>query len=98
VFAYAVKIENLDSPTVQLRSRHWIITDADGKVEQVRGPGVVGHQPTLRRGESFEYSSGAVLKTPWGSMEGSYQMFLEDGSSFDAEIESFALEQPYALN
>lgn len=98
VFAYTITISNEGDQTVQLRSRHWVITSADGKVEQVRGPGVVGEQPILRPGESFRYSSGAVLETERGSMHGSYRMVMPDGSEFDAEIAEFALERPYSLN
>ena len=97
-FAYTVKIENVGSETSQLRSRHWIITDGNGKREEVRGDGVVGHQPVLRPGEHFEYTSGAVLQTPHGSMEGTYRMVLEHGESFDARIAPFPLTQPGGLN
>ena len=98
VFAYTVRISNEGSETAQLRSRHWIITDGNGKIEQVRGPGVVGEQPTLRPGEHFEYTSGCVLETPRGSMHGTYQMVRSDGSEFDATIAPFALLLPYSLN
>ena len=98
VFAYTVRISNEGTETAQLRSRHWIITDGNGKVEQVRGPGVVGEQPTLRPGENFEYTSGCVLETPRGSMHGTYQMVRADGSEFDATIAPFALLLPYSLN
>jgi ApaG protein len=98
VFAYTVKILNEGGAPAQLRSRHWIITDGNGKVEEVRGPGVVGQQPTLRPGEQFEYTSGCVLETPRGSMRGSYQMFRQDGSAFDATIAPFELALPYSLN
>jgi ApaG protein len=98
VFAYTVKISNEGGETAQLKSRHWIITDGNGKVEQVRGPGVVGEQPVLRPGEHFEYTSGCVLETPRGSMEGTYQMIRQDGSEFDAAIAPFALLLPYSLN
>jgi ApaG protein len=97
-FAYTVRIENLGSVSAQLRSRHWIITDGNGKREEVRGDGVVGNQPVLRPGEKFEYTSGAVLQTPHGSMQGSYRMVTEDGRQFDAEIAPFALMQPGNLN
>ena len=97
-FAYTVKIENVGAETSQLRSRHWIITDGNGKREEVRGDGVVGHQPVLRPGEHFEYTSGAVLQTPHGSMRGTYRMVLENGESFDAEIAAFPLTQPGSLN
>jgi ApaG protein len=98
VFAYTVRISNEGSETAQLRSRHWIITDGNGKIEQVRGPGVVGEQPTLRPGEHFEYTSGCVLETPRGQMHGTYQMVRADGSEFDATIAPFALLLPYSLN
>jgi ApaG protein len=98
VFAYTVRITNEGSETAQLRSRHWIITDGNGKIEQVRGPGVVGEQPTLRPGEHFEYTSGCVLETPRGQMHGTYQMVRDDGSEFDATIAPFALLLPYSLN
>ncbi|HKQ71518.1 MAG TPA: Co2+/Mg2+ efflux protein ApaG [Polyangiaceae bacterium] len=98
VFAYTVRISNEGDETAQLRTRHWIITDGNGKIEHVRGPGVVGEQPTLRPGEHFEYTSGCVLATPRGTMEGTYQMFRDDGSQFDAAIAPFALLLPYSLN
>ena len=98
VFAYTVKISNEGTETAQLKSRHWIITDGNGKVEQVRGPGVVGEQPTLRPGEHFEYTSGCVLQTPRGEMRGTYQMYRSDGSQFDATIAPFSLALPYSLN
>ena len=98
VFAYTVRIENEGKGPAQLRSRHWIITDGDGKIEEVRGPGVVGQQPLLRPGEHFEYTSGCVLGTPRGEMRGTYQMFRPDGSTFDATIAPFALALPYSLN
>jgi ApaG protein len=98
VFAYTVRIANNGAEAAQLKSRHWIITDGDGKVEEVRGPGVVGRQPTLRPGDEFEYTSGCVLNTPRGEMRGTYQMYRPDGSEFDAEIAPFALALPYSLN
>lgn len=98
VFAYTVRIANEGTEAAQLKSRHWIITDGNGKVEQVRGPGVVGEQPMLRPGEHFEYTSGCVLETPRGSMEGTYQMVRSDGAEFDAAIAPFALMLPYSLN
>jgi ApaG protein len=97
-FAYQVLIENLGSIAAQLRSRHWVITDGNGKVEEVRGEGVVGQQPRLKPGESHEYSSGAVLQTPHGSMHGSYRMVRDDGQQFDAVIAPFPLTRPGALN
>lgn len=98
VFAYTVKIENEGTSVAQLRTRHWVITDGNGKVEEVRGPGVVGQQPTLKPGEHFEYTSGCVLETPRGTMRGSYQMRRGDGSEFDAVIAPFDLLLPYSLN
>ena len=93
VFAYTIRIRNAGTAPAQLLARHWVITDAHGKVEEVRGPGVVGKQPTLRRGESFEYTSGCPLKTPFGSMHGSYEMLTEGGERFLAEIPAFALRE-----
>jgi ApaG protein len=98
VFAYTIRITNEGTDTVQLRSRHWIITHGNGKVEEVRGPGVVGQQPTLRPGEHFEYTSGCVLDTPRGSMRGTYTMQYQDGRSFNADIASFTLAMPHTLN
>lgn len=94
VFLYTVTIVNEGSTKVQLTTRHWIITDANGEVEEVKGPGVVGKQPVLEPGQSFEYTSGCPLKTPFGSMHGSYQMVGPAGEEFDAEIAGFALRQP----
>ena len=96
VFAYTVVITNEGDTPAQLRTRHWIITDARGNVEEVRGPGVVGTQPRLQPGQAFRYTSGCVLKTPQGTMHGTYQMYRDDGSSFDAEIAPFALRIPGA--
>jgi ApaG protein len=96
LFAYTVRISNVGKETVQLLSRHWVITDGQGRVEEVRGPGVVGHQPLLAPGETFEYTSGCPLRTPDGIMHGSYQMVRDDGTTFDAEIAPFALEAPGA--
>ena len=98
VFAYTVKIMNEGAQAAQLRTRHWIITDGNGKVEEVRGPGVVGQQPYLKPGEEFEYTSGCVLQTSRGEMRGTYQMHRPDGSGFDARIAPFALALPYSLN
>ena len=94
VFAYTVAIANHGDRTAQLRTRHWIITDARGTVEEVRGDGVVGEQPRLAPGQQFQYTSGCVLKTPIGTMHGSYQMQREDGGEFDAEIAAFSLVAP----
>lgn len=96
VFAYTVVISNEGGARVQLRSRHWIITDGRGRIEEVRGRGVVGEQPQLEPGESFQYTSGCVLETPQGTMHGSYRMQRDDGSSFDAEISPFVLTTPGA--
>jgi ApaG protein len=97
-FAYQVSIANEGDETVQLVSRHWIITDGDGRQEHVQGPGVVGEQPVLAPGESFEYTSFCPLRTPIGSMHGTYQMVLPGGGQFDAEIAPFSLAVPTALN
>ena len=97
-FAYHISITNVGSETVQLISRHWIITDAEGDVQEVRGPGVVGEQPVLQPGASFEYTSYCPLKTTVGTMHGSYQMVKADGHSFDARIAPFTLAVPNALN
>ncbi|MHB1354313.1 MAG: Co2+/Mg2+ efflux protein ApaG [Thiobacillus sp.] len=98
VFAYTITIENVGTAAAQLISRHWVITDADGVVQEVKGLGVVGEQPLLRPGETFEYSSGAALATPVGTMHGSYQMVAEDGNKFDAEIPRFTLAMPRVLH
>lgn len=98
VFAYTIRIANEGSAPAQLKSRHWVITDGNGKIEEVRGPGVVGQQPNLKPGEQFEYTSGCVLSTPRGQMQGSYQMHRSDGSRFEAEIAAFALALPHSLN
>ena len=97
-FAYQVRIVNEGFETTQLRSRHWVITDGDGKVQEVRGDGVVGAQPILGPGQEFEYVSWCMLPTPHGSMRGSYQMVTTDGDTFDAEIAPFPLALPYSLN
>ena len=98
VFAYTITITNNGREVVQLQTRHWIITDGHGDVDEVKGPGVVGEQPVLSPGESFRYSSGAVLPTERGTMRGTYQMHRADGARFDAEIAPFLLERPYSLN
>ncbi len=98
LFSYRVRIENAGEDAVQLLSRHWVITDGEGRVEHVRGPGVVGEQPVLSPGESFEYTSFCPLPTPIGSMHGEYQMVTADGRRFDAEIAPFHLAVPTALN
>jgi ApaG protein len=98
VFAYTIRIRNEGAVPAQLISRHWIITDANGKVQEVRGDGVVGEQPRLEPGESFEYTSGAVLETGLGTMRGSYQMLADDGTRFDADIAPFTLSIPRTLH
>jgi len=97
-FLYSVSITNESDRTVQLVTRHWQITDATGHVEEVRGPGVVGQQPVLEPGQSFEYTSGCPLASPYGSMRGSFQMITADGSQFDAEIAAFELSAPYTVH
>jgi ApaG protein len=97
-FTYRVRISNEGEETVQLVSRHWVITDADGRTEEVRGPGVVGEQPVLAPGEAFEYTSFCPLHSAIGSMHGTYQMVTAGGSAFDAEIAAFSLAVPTALN
>ena len=98
VFAYTITIRNSGNATAQLISRHWIITDARGQTQEVRGLGVVGAQPTLRPGESFEYTSGTSIATAVGTMRGTYQMVGEDGSRFEAEIPEFTLSMPRVLH
>lgn len=97
-FAYTIRISNESGRPATLRSRHWVITHGDGEVEEVRGPGVVGEQPLLGPGESFEYTSGCVLRTPRGTMKGTYLMVTPSGEAFEAEIAEFALELPHSLN
>jgi len=98
VFAYTITIRNRGSLPAQLISRHWIITDARNQVQEVRGLGVVGAQPLLKPGESFEYTSGTAIGTPVGTMRGSYQMVAEDGTQFDASIPEFTLSVPRVLH
>jgi ApaG protein len=98
VFAYTITITNSGSAAAQLISRHWIITDAADKVQEVRGKGVVGEQPHLRPGESFEYTSGSAIATPVGTMRGSYQMVADDGTPFDVTIPEFTLSMPRVLH
>ena len=95
VWAYQVTIENLGNETVQLRNRAWSITDASGHTQEVRGPGVVGEQPILGPGDSFEYTSGTPLKTPPGLMVGSYEMESEGGARFDVPVPAFSLDSPH---
>lgn len=97
-FAYTITITNCGSVAAQLLSRHWVITDSNQKVQEVRGEGVVGEQPFLRPGEAFRYTSGALIDTPIGTMRGSYQMLAEDGKEFDAEIKEFMLAAPRVLH
>jgi ApaG protein len=98
LFTYTVRIANEGQRPAQLVWRHWIITDAQGEQEEVRGEGVVGQKPTLGAGEAFEYTSFCVLKTPFGSMRGSYRMIRDDGAEFEAQIAPFTLAIPGALN
>ncbi|MDR2839193.1 MAG: Co2+/Mg2+ efflux protein ApaG [Azonexus sp.] len=98
LFTYTITIHNAGELPVQLVSRHWIITDANQAVQEVRGLGVIGQQPLLQPGESFRYTSGSQLATPVGTMRGSYQMVAADGAQFDAEIPEFALAMPQMLH
>lgn len=98
VFAYTITIENIGTVAAQLISRHWIITDASGEVQEVRGLGVVGRQPLLRPGEKFVYTSGCQLDTPVGTMRGAYQMTAVDGKQFEAAIPEFTLAIPHVLH
>lgn len=98
VFGYTITIRNDGAVTAQLLTRHWIITDAEGRQQEVRGEGVVGEQPRLKPGQGFRYSSGAVLPTPVGSMQGSYQMVGDDGLRFEAPIPPFRLAMPGLLH
>jgi ApaG protein len=94
VFSYTITIRNEGTQAAQLVSRHWLITDSNGKTQAVRGKGVVGEQPHLRPGQSFRYSSGAIIETPVGTMQGSYQMRSDEGLTFDAPIPAFRLAMP----
>lgn len=96
VWSYEIEIANLGAATVQLVSRHWVITDAAGRREDVRGPGVVGEQPILRTGETFRYMSGCPLTTPSGIMVGTFRMVDEEGRAFDVEVPAFSLDSPFA--
>ncbi len=98
LFAYTIRIINTGTVAAQLISRHWFITDGELRVEEVRGLGVVGEQPLIRPGETYEYSSGCQLETPVGTMRGNYQMVAEDGTSFEAEIPEFTLSIPRVLH
>ena len=97
-FLYTIQITNEGAEQVQLLSRHWVVRDATGRVEEVRGPGVVGETPVLEPGEGFEYTSGCPLTTPFGSMEGSYEMATAKGERFQAEVARFALREPGAIH
>ncbi len=98
VFAYTITIRNEGRSPARLLNRHWVITDANGKVQEVRGEGVVGEQPHLRPGEGFRYSSGTIIETPVGSMQGSYEMVSDEGERFDAPIAPFSLAMPGLLH
>ena len=98
VFAYTITIRNQGRQAAQLLTRHWVITDSNQKVQEVRGEGVVGEQPHLKPGEQFVYTSGTMLETSVGTMKGSYQMLADDGSHFDAEIDEFVLSTPRVLH
>ena len=98
VFTYRVRIVNEGTVPAQLLHRHWVITDANGDREEVRGPGVIGETPRLLPGQAFEYVSGCALSTSFGAMEGSYEMVRDDGSSFQARIAPFSLALPHAIN
>lgn len=97
-FSYTIQIGNEGDRPVRLLTRHWIITDANGEVQEVRGPGVVGQQPVLPPGQSFEYTSFCPLSTPFGTMHGTYRMVADGGEEFDAEIAPFALGEPFSIN
>ncbi len=97
-FLYTITITNESDETVQLVTRHWIITDGNDNVEEVKGPGVVGEQPVLQPGDAFTYTSGCALRTPFGVMEGTYQMIAKAGAEFDAKIAPFTLSEPYTVH
>ncbi len=98
VFAYTITLRNTGDIAARLLTRHWIITNANGEVQEVRGDGVVGKQPYLKPGDDYRYTSGSIMETPVGSMRGSYQMIADDGTHFDAEIPTFTLAVPGTLN
>ena len=98
VWAYTIEIVNQGDQVVQLKTRHWVITDGEDRVQEVHGEGVIGEQPHIAPGQTFSYTSGAILETEVGSMRGSYQMIGEDGTHFDAEIPMFTLAVPHALH
>jgi ApaG protein len=97
-FTYTITIANEGSDVVQLRTRHWIITDGDGQVEEVHGEGVVGEQPVLGPGQTFSYTSGCPLPTPFGTMKGTYSMVSQRGEEFDVRIAEFTLSEPYTVH
>jgi ApaG protein len=97
-FLYTITIANEGDDPVQLLTRHWVITDGTGHIEEVRGPGVIGQQPTLKPGESFTYTSGCPLTTPFGTMQGTYQMVTGEGEQFDVTIAPFTLSEPYTVH
>jgi len=97
-FAYTIGIENRSEEPIKLVSRHWIITDDNDQIEEVRGPGVVGLQPMIEPGQKFVYTSGAILSTQFGTMQGSYEMLKPDGSRFDAEVPAFLLSRPHSVH
>ncbi|MBL4712860.1 MAG: Co2+/Mg2+ efflux protein ApaG [Gammaproteobacteria bacterium] len=98
VFSYTVTIQNNGSIPAKLLTRHWVITDGDGQVQEIKGDGVIGEQPHLQPGEGFQYTSGTFMNTPYGTMEGSYQMISDSGEKFDAEIPTFQLAAPNTLH
>jgi ApaG protein len=98
VFAYTITIRNVGEVAARLLTRHWVITDSNGRIQEVRGEGVVGEQPHLEPGEGFRYTSAAMIETPVGSMHGSYQMLADDGTQFDADIPAFSLSIPRTLH
>ncbi|MCX7098165.1 MAG: Co2+/Mg2+ efflux protein ApaG [Methylococcales bacterium] len=98
VFAYTITITNEGTIPAKLLDRHWLITDSNGKVQEVRGPGVIGEQPYLKPGEVFRYTSGAILETPVGTMQGQYTMYSDDGENFNAQIPQFTLSIPRTLH
>ncbi len=98
VFAYTITLKNTGDVAAKLMTRHWVITNANAEVQEVRGGGVVGDQPHLKPGEGYQYTSGSIMETPVGSMRGSYQMVADDGTEFDAEIPTFTLAVPGTLN
>lgn len=98
VFAYTITLNNDGKVAARLLSRHWLITNAEGKTQEVRGAGVVGEHPYLQPGEHYTYTSGTLLETPVGTMEGSYQMLGDDGEKFDAEVPAFTLSIPHSLH